>query len=225
MPDNASAPEDPQRVAEAQASYREDFDPAVAGVHAFDRLQKADFTPDQAESVVLTVRELVGDLATKNDIVRLEANMATKDDFLALKTEIAESKNELKTEIAEFRSEIKTELHSEIAGVRGELKTEIAKLRGEFKADLKTEIAGVRGELKTEIAGVKGELKTEIAELRSECRTEFDAIKKSMVTKGDLAQMQVRHTMWTVGIIAGILLAGLGIATTVIIAAMMRLVA
>ena len=225
MPDNASAPEDPQRVAEAQASYREDFDPAVAGVHAFDRLQKADFTPDQAESVVLTVRELVGDLATKNDIVRLEANMATKDDFLALKTEITESKNELKTEIAEFRSEIKTELHSEIAGVRGELKTEIAKLRGEFKADLKTEIAGVRGELKTEIAGVKGELKTEIAELRSECRTEFDAIKKSMVTKGDLAQMQVRHTMWTVGIIAGILLAGLGIATTVVITAMMRLFA
>ena len=206
MPDNASAPEDPHRVAEAQASYREDFDPAVAGVHAFDRLQKADFTPDQAESVVLTVRELIGDLATKNDIVRLEANMATKDANMAtkddlvalrtemagiesaLKTEIAESKNELKTEIAEFRSEIKTELHSEIAAVRGELKTEIA-------------------------------------ELRSECRTEFDAIKKSMVTKGDLAQMQVRHTMWTVGIIAGILLAGLGIATTVVITAMMRLVA
>jgi len=209
MPDNASAPEDPQRVAEAQASYREDFDPAVAGVHAFDRLQKADFTPDQAESVVLTVRELAGDLATKNDIVRLEANMATKDANMAtkddlvalrtemaglesaLKTEIAESKNELKTEIAEFRNEIKTELHSEIAAVRDELKTEIA-------------------------------------ELRSECRAEFDTIKKSMsamVTKGDLAQMQVRHTMWTVGIIAGILLAGLGIATTVIIAAMMRLVA
>jgi len=202
MSDNASAPEDPQRVAEAQASYREDFDPAVAGVHAFDRLQKADFTPDQAESVVLTVRELVGDLATKNDIVRLEANMATKDDLVALrtemaeiesalKTEIAESKNELKTEIAEFRNEIKTELHSEIAAVRGELKTEIA-------------------------------------ELRSECRAEFDTIKKSMsamVTKGDLAQMQVRHTMWTVGIIAGILLAGLGIATTVVITVIMRLFA
>ena len=156
MPDNASAPEDPQRVAEAQASYREDFDPAVAGVHAFDRLQKADFTPDQAESVVLTVRELVGDLATKNDIVRLEANMATKDanmatkdDLVALRTEMGELKTELKTEMAELRSELKTEIK--------------------------------------------------------------DSIHKSI--------------FWTIGIIVGTLLAGLGIATTVIIAAMMRLFA
>jgi len=156
MPDNASAPEDPQRVAEAQASYREDFDPAVAGVHAFDRLQKADFTPDQAESVVLTVRELVGDLATKNDIVRLEANMATKeanmatkDDLVALRTEMGELKTELKTEMAELKSELKTEIK--------------------------------------------------------------DSIHKSI--------------FWTIGIIVGTLLAGMGIATTVIIAAMMRLFA
>jgi len=160
MPDNASAPEDPQRVAEAQASYREDFDPAVAGVHAFDRLQKADFTPDQAESVVLTVRELVGDLATKNDIVRLEANMVTKDDLVALRTEMAR-----------------------------------------LGSALRTEMAGGESALRTEMAGLKSELKTEIK----------DSIHKSI--------------FWTIGIIVGTLLAGMGIATTVIIAAMMRLVA
>ena len=169
MSDNT--PEDPQRVAEAQASYREDFDPAVAGVHAFDRLQKADFTPDQAESVVLTVRELVGDLATKNDIVRLEANMATKDDLVALRTEMARLGSALRTEMAGLESA------------------------------LKTEITESKNELRTEMAGLKSELKTEIK----------DSIHKSI--------------FWTIGIIVGTLLAGMGIATTVIIAAMMRLVA
>jgi len=178
MPDNASAPEDPQRVAEAQASYREDFDPAVAGVHAFDRLQKADFTPDQAESVVLTVRELVGDLATKNDIVRLEANMATKEANMATKDDLVA----LRTEMARLGSALRTEM----AG-------------GE--SALKTEIAESKNELRTEMAGLKSELKTEIK----------DSIHKSI--------------FWTIGIIVGTLLAGLGIATTVIITVIMRLFA
>ncbi|MDD9823479.1 MAG: DUF1640 domain-containing protein [Gammaproteobacteria bacterium] len=204
MPDNASAPEDPQRVAEAQASYREDFDPAVAGVHAFDRLQKADFTPDQAESVVLTVRELVGDLATKNDIVRLEANMATKDDLVALRTEMARLGSALRTEMAGGESALRTEM----AGLESALKTEMA--GGE--SALKTEMAGLESALKTEITESKNELRTEMAGLKSELKTEIkDSIHKSI--------------FWTIGIIVGTLLAGMGIATTVIIAAMMRLVA
>ena len=99
MPDNASTPEDPHRVAEAQASYREDFDPAAASVRALNRLKKADFTPEQAESVVLAVRELAGDLATKSE---LRIAMA-----------------ELRTEMAELKIEIKDSIHKSILWVAG----------------------------------------------------------------------------------------------------------
>jgi len=222
MPDNASAPEDPQRVAEAQASYREDFDPAVAGVHAFDRLQKADFTPDQAESVVLTVRELVGDLATKNDIVRLEANMATKDanmatkdDLVALRTEMARLGSALRTEMAGGESALRTEM----AGLESALKTEMAGL----ESALRTEMAGIESALKTEMAGLESALKTEITESKNELRTEMAGLKIELKT--EIKDSIHKSIFWTIGIIVGTLLAGMGIATTVIIAAMMRLVA
>ena len=97
MSDNT--PEDPHRVAEAQASYREDFDPAAASVRALNRLKKADFTPEQAESVVLAVRELAGDLATKSE---LRIAMA-----------------ELRTEMAELKIEIKDSIHKSILWVAG----------------------------------------------------------------------------------------------------------
>ena len=215
MPDNASAPEDPQRVAEAQASYREDFDPAVAGVHAFDRLQKADFTPDQAESVVLTVRELVGDLATKNDIVRLEANMATKDDLVALRTEMARLGSALRAEMAGLESALKTEM----AGGESALRTEMAGI----ESALKTEMAGIESALKTEMAGLESALKTEITESKNELRTEMAGLKSELKT--EIKDSIHKSIFWTIGIIVGTLLAGMGIATTVIIAAMMRLVA
>jgi len=96
MSDNT--PEDPHRVAEAQASYREDFDPAAASVRALNRLKKADFTPEQAESVVLAVRELAGDLVTKSE----------------LRIAIAELRTELRTEMAELKSELKIEIKDSI---------------------------------------------------------------------------------------------------------------
>ena len=101
MSDNT--PEDPHRVAEAQASYREDFDPAAASVRALNRLKKADFTPEQAESVVLAVRELAGDLVTKSEL---------RIAIAELRTDMAELKSELKIEI-------KDSIHKSILWVAG----------------------------------------------------------------------------------------------------------
>jgi len=60
------------------------------------------------------------------------AELATRADLTALRSE-------LRTEIAELRSELRTE----IAKLRGELRTEIAELR----LELRTEIAQVRVEV------------------------------------------------------------------------------
>lgn len=156
------------QVEEPQAAA---YDPAVAGVHAAQQLKQSGFERQQADAVVVAVRELAGDLATKS---------------------------ELKTEIAGLESR----LMSEIAGLESRLRAEIASLDGRLSG---------------KIAAVEGRLNGEI---------------KTMATKEDLAQMQIqqakdafRHTLWTVGIIVGTLLAGMGVATAILIAVMMRLLA
>jgi len=156
MPD----PKTPPRVAEPQAAY----DPVAAGARATRQLEQSGFNRQQADAVVLAVRELAGDLATKEDL--------------------AVTKSELKVEMAGLRTELKTEM----AGIRTELKTEMA--------DLKTE-------LKTEMANLRTEFKTDLA--RSETRMNQNAF---------------RNTMWTVGITVGANLAGLAIATTILLAAL-----
>ena len=123
MPD----PKTPPRVAEPQAAY----DPVAAGVQATRQLEQSGFARPQAEAVVLAMRELAGDLVTKEDL----------------------------------------------AVTKSELKIEMANLRTEFKTDL----------------------------ARSETRMNQNAF---------------RNTMWTVGITVGANLAGLAIATTIILAAL-----
>jgi len=185
--DNNSLPlEEPQAAA---------YDPAVAGVQAAHRLEQSGFGRRQAAAVVVAVRELTGDLATKNDLAMTQSE---------LRVEIAEAKNELKTDIAELGNE---------------LKTCIAELGNE----LKTEITGVEGRVNGEIAGLDGKLSGEIVAIKKIMDT-------TMATKQDLAQMQIqqtkdafRNTLWTVGIIVGTLLAGMGVATAILIAVMMRL--
>lgn len=236
MPADNDRPKNPPRVAEsAQPAYQREYepeqqyDPAVAGLHAVGRLQKAEFTPKQAESMVLAMRELVGDLATKHDIAllkgdieRLEAQMATKDDLVELKTEMAEFKGELKTEFAEFKSEIKTELASEIAGVRGDLKAEIAGLRSETAA----EFASVRNEIKSEIAG----LRSEFTGFKSETAAEFAGVKNDLRTemKGMETRLEKsisKSILWAVGINFVGVLGVVGIAAAILIAVMQRMLA
>ena len=97
MPD----PKTPPRVAEPQAAY----DPVAAGVQATRQLEQSGFARPQAEAVVLAMRELAGDLATKEDLA------VTKSE---LKVEMAGLRTELKTEMANLRTEFKTDLaHSE----------------------------------------------------------------------------------------------------------------
>ena len=97
MPD----PKTPPRVEEPQAAY----DPAAAGVQATRQLEQSGFNRQQADAVVLAVRELAGDLATKEDLA------VTKSE---LKVEMAGLKTDLKTEMANLRAEFKTDLaHSE----------------------------------------------------------------------------------------------------------------
>ena len=163
MPD----PKNPPRVAEPQAAY----DPVAAGARATRQLEQSGFNRQQADAVVLAVRELAGDLATKEDL--------------------AITKSELKVEMADLKTDLKTEM----AGLRTEFKTEMAGLQTEFK----TETAGLQTQLKSEMADLRIEFKTDLA--HSETR---------------MGQNALRNTLWTVGI----LLAGLAIATTIILAAL-----
>jgi len=88
---------DSPRVEEAAAAYEQTYDPAVAGVRAGQRLADVKFERKQADAVVLAVRELAGDLATKNDLEIAKSE---------LRVEMAELKTELKTDIADVKTEI-----------------------------------------------------------------------------------------------------------------------
>ena len=185
MPD----PKNPPRVAEPQAAY----DPVAAGARATRQLEQSGFNRQQADAVVLAVRELAGDLATKEDLA------ITKSE---LKVEMAGLRTDLKTEMAD----LKTELKSEMADLRADLKTEMAGLRTEFK----TEMAGLQTEFKTETAGLQTQLKSEMADLRIEFKTDLAHSETRM------GQNALRNTLWTVGI----LLAGMGVVTAIILAAL-----
>jgi len=160
MQDPADSPDNPPRVEEAQPAYARRYDPAAAGVRSVEQLRNAEFTEKQARGVVLTVRNLLGDLTTKEDLTGAEG---------ALRTEIAEVKGELRAEIAEVKTEIaeaKGELRAEIAEAKNELRAEIAEVKTEItvvtsalKTELKTDNANLRGEFKADLAELKGELK------------------------------------------------------------------
>jgi len=193
------------QIEEPQATV---YDPAVAGVHAANQLEQSGFDRRQADAVVVAVRELAGDLATKSE----------------LRVAIAELGNELKTEIAGIESG----LSREIAGLDSKLSNEIAGL----DSRLSSKIAGLDSRLSSKIAGLEGGLNGEISSVEGRLNGEIVDIKKTMATKEDLAQMQIqqakdafRYTMWTVGIIVGALLAGMGVATAILIAVITRLLA
>ena len=79
-------------------------------------LKEVGLEEEVAVAVVNAIADaMTGNLATKTDLVQLEA---------ALKTDIAEVRAELKTDIAEVRVELKTD----IAELRVELKTDISQL-------------------------------------------------------------------------------------------------
>ena len=87
-------------------------------------LKEVGLEEEVAVAVVNAIADaMTGNLATKADLVQLEA---------ALKTDLVQLEAALKTDIAEVRAELKTD----IAEVRVELKTDIAELRVELKTDI-----------------------------------------------------------------------------------------
>ncbi len=80
------------------------------------------------------------------------AELATKADIGALRSDLTTATSSLRAEIAAMR----TELKNDISGLRTELKGEIGGLRTE----LKTEIGGLRAELKNDMEILKRDMTT-----------------------------------------------------------------
>ena len=84
-------------------------------------LEKAAVPPAQARAIVQAI-----------EIAGAKDTLATKQDVLILRHEIAELRTELRSEMTELR----TELRSEIAELRTELRSKITELRGEVEGKL-----------------------------------------------------------------------------------------
>lgn len=96
---------------------------AILNTHAVvKKFTQHGFTEEHAELIVDAINDQSDQLATKNDLAMLKAEL--KADITELKSEIVEVRSELKTDIAKVRAEI--------LGVKSELKEEIK----EAKIDL-----------------------------------------------------------------------------------------
>jgi archaellum component FlaC len=108
------------------------------------RLRGAGFDDSQAEAITGALRDTHdADLA----------QIATKEDIAALRSEIAAVRSELRAEIAALRSEVS----AEIAALRSELRAEIAALRLEVSADIRmvrSEMEMLRRDLTIRLGGM-----------------------------------------------------------------------
>jgi len=106
-------------------------------------LEKAAVPPAQARAIVQAI---------EIEIAGAKDTLATKQDVLILRHEIAELRTELRSEMTELR----TELRSEIAELRTELRSEIAELGTELRSEmteLGTELRSKMTELRREVEG------------------------------------------------------------------------
>src|SRR5438876_6123418 len=97
-------------------------------------LEKAAVPPAQARAIVQAI---------EIEIAGAKDTLATKQDVLILRHEIAELRTELRSEMTELRTELRsemtelrTELRSEIAELRTELRSKMTELRGEVEGKL-----------------------------------------------------------------------------------------
>ncbi len=88
---------------------------------AVKALKQAGFDDSQAEAVVATVGDAIGEnVATKGDTLALKADIGElRTDFSGLRTEFADFKTEIKADIAEFKAEIYRHLWLMGAGIVG----------------------------------------------------------------------------------------------------------
>src|SRR5437763_15470289 len=95
-------------------------------------LEKAAVPPAEARAIVQAI---------EIEIAGAKDTLATKQDVLILRHEIAELRTELRSEMTELR----TELRSEMTELRTELRSEIAELRTELRSkmtELRREVEG-----------------------------------------------------------------------------------
>ncbi len=121
------------------------------------RLTESGFTERQAETLA------------EEHVALLNANLATKADVAALKTDFAQVEATLKADIAQVEATLK----ADIAQVEATLKADTAQV----EATLKTDIAQVEATLKTDIAQVEASLKTDIAQVRGR----IEAVKADLL--------------------------------------------
>jgi len=183
---------DSPRVEEAAAAYEQTYDPAVAGVRAGQRLVDVKFERKQADAVVLAVRELAGDLATKNDLEIAKSE---------LRVEMAELKTELKTDIADVKTEI-VQSERRLEKRMGELKSDIV----QSERRLEKRMDEMALEFKGHMNEMALESKDRLGEITLEAKDRELRLTKAMN----------RNLLWMVGILLG----GIAIATAVILDAL-----
>ncbi|MDD9883751.1 MAG: hypothetical protein OXU62_04280 [Gammaproteobacteria bacterium] len=119
-------------------------------LHAAWDLEKTGFSHAQTEAVTRVVSKLAETMATKDDIARLDAelaNMATKDELarleanMATKDELARLEESTKAEFARLEANVATK--AGLAKLETTMKSEIARLDSDI-AVLRSEVGDLR---------------------------------------------------------------------------------
>jgi uncharacterized protein YajQ (UPF0234 family) len=130
---------------------------------AFEEMEK------KAESLALQKKlelkdELTKELATKEDIARLEG---------MIQSEVARIEGMIKSESIKLESMIK----SEVARIETKMESEFARL----EAKMESEIKRLEGMIQSEVARLEGTLKTEIVRLEGKMEAELLKISKEIL--------------------------------------------
>jgi len=105
-------------------------------------LEKANVPAPQARAIVQAI---------EIEIAGAKETLATKQDILIVRHEMAEMRAELKTEIATLRGDLRSEIHA----MRGDLRSEMHAMRGDLRSEMH---AIASGNLRQMYAAMLGQL-------------------------------------------------------------------
>ena len=101
-------------------------------------LEKAAVPPAQARAIVQAI---------EIEIAGAKDTLATRQDMLILRHEMAELRTELRQEMGELRTELRQEM--------GELRTELRQEMGELRTELRQEMGELRTELRRDMVDLR----------------------------------------------------------------------
>jgi plasmid stabilization system protein ParE len=134
--------------------------------------------------------------------LNLEGQLASRDELrvteMAIRTDIADLRDNLRSELASVRDDLRVEIGS----VRDDLRTEI----GSVRDDLRAEIGSVRDDLRAEIGSVRHDLRAEIGSVRDDVhalRLELYTVKDDL-KDGFARSLQEQTRSLFFGILGGI---------------------